>query len=678
MPHSAPLADPVATPAEVVFQLRWLHMRVTALSADGFLSFKQLKLQLEAGALITGPNGSGKSNLARCLDLAFTAAAWSAGDEAGARLEDYATAGYEGSDSFVVRVGVEMDQPAERQLLRVYLRAAVTSAFIGYDDDVVYGVDRHFSAHFQESSADHVGIGELVVRRMGMFTAPWEVSWEFVIEERRLHLRLGGSLQGQLFGHILHTGEALGGRGIPALLGQSPPFNLATLPERLTLVDLLPAEGESHDFSVRQAAGVIPPGHQRLGALLNVDLAQRGAHFGQVLSLLLSRSLLVTDNHRLPARPAYELRELAMPVPLRDGSGAAGELWRLHNGNALQRARYARAAAAFEDLTGRRLGLRTRLLLDSAKPLRVEPMVVDGSAELPVMFAGAGVQEALVLATLLAGDPGFVLVLDEPAVNLSPTMQRKLWRRLAEAQGQVVVVTHSPDIVPAQPSANLALIRLSRDEDGSHVHMPSADTVYKQPRLPQLLRRADVRALLFASGVVLCEGDTEVGALGTWWAKASWQGERLPAPDAADIALVDVGGDTAFHAYTEFLDAFSVPWVIVCDGPALEPGRGLSKQYVGHPRFAGLRTTTPTGSFEEHAEWWQHRGVYSFAEQFGNANKGGEFEAFLEHLDRARLQEAQSLYPRSKVRQGQWFAATTHCPERAAALWRAALEWLGD
>lgn len=657
-------------------------MRITGLAADNFLSFQKLNLKLAAGALVvTGPNGSGKSNLARCLDLTLAAVAWGAGVGVGNHLEDYAAAGYKGSDSFVVRVGVELDRPAELQLVRAYLHAAAVSAFSIYGRHAPPdGVDRYFVDHFEESSADSLGAGDLVVRRMGTSTSPWQVGWEFKVGKRRLHLRLGGSLQDQLFGNTLlrPTGQPPGGRSIPALLGQSSPFDPAALPEHLTLADLLPYELESYDFRVHQAADVIPPGHQRLGALLGLDLAQRGASFVQLLCLLLGRSVVITENHRLPLRPAYELHELAEPVPLRDGSEAAGELWRLYNGNKAEQERYGRAVEAFEGLTGRGLALRTRLQPDSPAQVRVEPVVVDGSAELPVVFAGAGVQEALVLATLLAADPGHVLVLDEPAVNLAPAMQRRLWHRLSDAQGQVVVITHSPDLVPAQLSPNLTLMRLSRDQQGTCIHLPNPDVFDEQRRLPQLLRRGDVRALLFASGVVLCEGDTEVGALSTWWSVAYWQDMQLPAPDAVDVVLVDAGGDAAFRGYTDLLDVFGVPWVIVCDGPALKPERGLSKQYVNHPRFTALQTAPPAGSFGEQAEWWRCRGVYSFADCSGtDGTRAGEFERYLEQLDHDRFQEASKRYPRSKVRQAEWFAAEKPCPPRAADLWRDALTRLG-
>jgi hypothetical protein len=172
----------------------------------------------------------------------------------------------------------------------------------------------------------------------------------------------------------------------------------------------------------------------------------------------------------------------------------------------------------------------------------------------------------------------------------------------------------------------------------------------------KVLEPNDVRALLFASAVILFEGSTELGALPRWWASASSAG--LPDPNAANIAFVDVGGDSSFGSYVEYLNAFDVPWAIVTDGPALRPLSTLARQLT---KLELASVDKPHRSddqaFEEWRRYWAKVGVFTVATVFGDdSSKQGEFEAFLKQLDADLLAQAQELYPRSKPRVGAYFA----------------------
>ncbi len=83
-----------------------------------------------------------------------------------------------------------------------------------------------------------------------------------------------------------------------------------------------------------------------------------------------------------------------------------------------------------------------------------------------VARSGAGVQEALLLSVLLVNADGKVVVLDESALNLEPTVQRRLLRRL-RSPGQRLVITHHADLVPVEEPADwTGLSGLSQDRRG--------------------------------------------------------------------------------------------------------------------------------------------------------------------------------------------------------------------
>lgn len=94
-----------------------------------------------------------------------------------------------------------------------------------------------------------------------------------------------------------------------------------------------------------------------------------------------------------------------------------------------------------------------------------------------------------------------------------------------------------------------------------------------QFRQLQLIQPTEIRSLLFAQAAVLCEGQTEVGALPRWWNNARTAG--LPDLGATNVSFVGVDGHNSYRAYIRFLDAYGTPWVIVSDGRSgIALGRG--------------------------------------------------------------------------------------------------------
>lgn len=336
-------------------------------------------------------------------------------------------------------------------------------------------------------------------------------------------------------------------------------------------------------------------------------------------------------------------QEIWEPVELRDGADVAAVLYRLKVGDAEHRARYEQVQATFRSLTGRDLEVRVNDAPgDDGDPgIAIEPVVVDGKGERPVAFSGAGVQEALLLSVLLADQADKVLVLDEPAVNLEATAQRRLLRRV-RGPGQCPVITHHADLVPVEEPADLGrIVRIAPGPSGARVLRPDLGdlTAPESQRWLRLLEPAHVRGLLFAPAVIFCEGLTEVRALPPWWRHARKIGLR--DPQAANIPVVNVDGHTRFGAYARYLDAFGVPWAIVVDGPALRDGSAMAGQLAELGRCPRIPPADPD-DFAKWRECWEGEGVFTLAQEFGvDGDKCGEFEAFLRTVNEDLLLRIQ-------------------------------------
>lgn len=76
----------------------------------------------------------------------------------------------------------------------------------------------------------------------------------------------------------------------------------------------------------------------------------------------------------------------------------------------------------------------------------------------------------------------------------------------------------------------------------------------------------------------------------------SWNATAQLGPEAANVPLLDVGGQNNFGGYINYLTAFGIPWVIIADGPALRGTSALAKQFAKQRLRPPTRRTTWTTS----------------------------------------------------------------------------------
>lgn len=148
-------------------------MFLRCIEIDRFLSFGQrTHLNLGPGlTVVTGPNGAGKSNIGRCLDVARTVLA-AHDDSESERLDLYHDAGYEGASEFTVKLGIDLDQPWEHDLVRTYVRSAYLASKSVQDPAVEKSFEESADWLRQDSLAPLMS-GLLVIRYRGAAARPW-------------------------------------------------------------------------------------------------------------------------------------------------------------------------------------------------------------------------------------------------------------------------------------------------------------------------------------------------------------------------------------------------------------------------------------------------------------------------------------------------------------------------
>jgi hypothetical protein len=459
-----------------------------------------------------------------------------------------------------------------------------------------------------------------------------------------------------------------------------------------------------------------------------------------------------------PARPAglYRWQELTSPLPRHEPYALPLRLLALKNGTPVERERYRRIQQRFAELApGRTVEVQFRATeLPASSPaagggasvgvtastpwspatealnfvpagmapntseppaspeLGAEVNVLVGedshrgdedSAELPIFLVGAGSWEALVVAEAVTDDEDRVVLLDEPALNLHPTWQHVLRSQLVAASGQTILITHSPHLVPMANESDLhRLVRLDAPNGATRVHhLPrridrkAASRITKEFDLS-----SDARALLFARGAILTEGQTELGVLPTWFSQAAAQQAR-PTPGQLDLAFYSVDSDTHFTPLLTVLHGLGVPWVVICDGAIFDVDKRadshIFRQVLGAcvqaPDLADfVRRRVARGAmgvrgmtaqvFDEERDLGRRYGIYTLAVGWTTADtdagtSGDEsFEVFLDSVAPGARDKARAEVGDSKVRQGRWMAENVPCPDAVADLYASLIHHL--
>jgi hypothetical protein len=609
-------------------------------------------------------------------------------------LELFQSAGHNGASAFHIALGLTFDQPWERQLILTFVRAAYACSGLSNDTTVnrqPATLDAVARTRITEGSLSPLWSGKLHVHFDNGMYSPWFAAWEFQHGDRTCHITLRGQGAGQLRGgaadRYAHPTDNL--NLTEALTSSIPNLNVDSPEEQdptrvpMDLGNTLPGPSQAitmHVHAPVDASSLIPLSLRDLASALGVaDLSRYHFDFGHVVWEILRQQIVVTENRRIPFNRRFTNSSFDRPLGLSDGSDIPAELFRLKNGSLDERRRYAAIKSAFQELTQRTLGLRAvpELRHVSADGIIIEPVVVTEHGEMPIQFAGAGAQEALVLCALLPGDPGRVVLLDEPAVNVEPTMQRRLIKMLREVN-QCLLITHSPDLVTVDRPDDLAnIVRLAPTPTGPRPMRANPVDRADWVRWFKLLEPAHVRALLFANRVILCEGPTEVGALRQWWSDTRLLG--LSSPEAANIPIVSVNGDSGFGGYIEYLDSFGIPWAAIADGPAFRPESNLAKQLRKLGDQPAAATPLAEDDFIAWRDYWAAAGVFTVAGGFGDdGTRSGEFEAYLERVDADLVAAVHSdIGRRSKPQIGALFAAQKAAPPEINGLYQRIASFLG-
>ena len=434
--------------------------------------------------------------------------------------------------------------------------------------------------------------------------------------------------------------------------------------------------GGGFDFGVEVPRVAPMSNHQLFQKLTGLTFQGTSIYGAQVvIQTLLKWSLVFTDNIRSKLQYNFDQSSFNEPnIDLSDGGRLALHLFKTKNGTAKDQGHYIAIQRMFTKLTGRDVDVSFGNPGQTGINLSIS--IINDSRVIPLEFSGAGIAEALFLSTLIASGPDRVILLDEPALNLHTTMQKTLLDAVqpqTRKRNQFIIITHSPTLVPPFAITNVSRFSVQNGATCRAAIDRSSTSSNDILRIEQELRRStDTRALLFSRGVILVEGETELGLLSIWYQKQF--GDAL---ERQDITIREVGSDQNFKPMVKFLRAFNIPWAIVCDGKVI--GRHLASQVnnssgdsiveqlkdAGIPGISGINNI----DFIQLCRELESYGVFTLAK-----NPQNEIEALPaihDHLD-----EARHHFSKSKVRQAQYIATNYDCPSEVTSLMEKVIKHL--
>lgn len=156
------------------------------------------------------------------------------------------------------------------------------------------------------------------------------------------------------------------------------------------------------------------------------------------------------------------------------------------------------------------------------------------------------------------------LLIDEPEAFLHPPQMRRLGQALAEeVDSQLIVATHSSDIMRGfleGTKGNLRIIRIQRNGDSNIIHevnQPAIKTLWSQPNL----KYSNALDSIFHEQVIICEDDSDCRLI-NFTADYLVENESVTFPDTS---FVPSGGKHAISGIAEILRLAGVPVKAIYD-----------------------------------------------------------------------------------------------------------------
>jgi ABC-type Mn2+/Zn2+ transport system ATPase subunit len=211
------------------------------------------------------------------------------------------------------------------------------------------------------------------------------------------------------------------------------------------------------------------------------------------------------------------------------------------------------------------------------------------SEEYPFEFSPAGYYEILTLSAIIAGINNKVIILDEPAQNLYPTLQHKLLLEIdkysKDNKNQFFIITHSPDLVKIDEKSNIFIFKQKNNVTFINKFEPN--------ELSQInfFKYEELKRLFFVKGVILVEGFSEEILMNRLIRNpvffenaiknASNKEDSENTVSLGDIEIVNIEGVNSLMNFICLTYRLNLPYIAMIDDDIFDPESEIFKKNKG-------------------------------------------------------------------------------------------------
>lgn len=180
---------------------------------------------------------------------------------------------------------------------------------------------------------------------------------------------------------------------------------------------------------------------------------------------------------------------------------------------------------------------------------------------------GTGLLEAIYLLTLSYGIENSVILLDEPAVNLHPTLMKSISKSLQnpDLTNQFIIITHSPELASYEIFDNKASLIYIRKKGNSSIVKILKDNVKEWfDRDRHKLKHQIDSHIFFGNSVILTEGDSDKNFLDGIASSLEINDPEVSVTKN-DVIITHVGGKNNFKKYIDLMKTFDIPYLALGD-----------------------------------------------------------------------------------------------------------------
>ena len=341
--------------------------------------------------------------------------------------------------------------------------------------------------------------------------------------------------------------------------------------------------------------------------------------FISLFNHIIGGKIINLENFRVQYKKEYSVSEIENPRPnLANGKDLALYLHKLRNGNREEKTTFKEIDKLFFRIAKAHLDLRYQFLSENqnyskssqlgypAPSLAADNNETEnsnhnpkdkvkftitvtkekGDIEIPLEYSGAGIQELALLISILKmpSSEGCIMLLDEPAVNLHPIMQKKLlnefkniinYKEQSEQninKNQIFIISHSSNFIPKEKLLSKSVKRIYLDDNSysaisSEINDENAENITSMSHMTNFTD--NLISSLFASSVILCEGDDDYLALPIWFEKYK-KGNSL---HDYNVMLFPMDGWNNIKYAINFLTSFNIPYVALLDPDTMLNGK---------------------------------------------------------------------------------------------------------